>query len=131
MCKDIRLRRARSAVGSKQILGPSVLWEEGRGRALCLSLEKGTYFPTVMYPGSLVCREGGGGVMDKHHSQERHGLVGLDSPLMWGLVSWLGGLSYSSLLPAISQVLEERLERFKSSFWFKAALISCTAAQAL
>ena len=50
---------------------------------------------------------------------------------MWGLVSWLRGLSYSYLLPAISRVLEERLERFKSPFWFKAALITCTVAQAL
>uniref|UniRef100_A0A8C0E2B2 Cyclin A1 n=1 Tax=Balaenoptera musculus TaxID=9771 RepID=A0A8C0E2B2_BALMU len=35
---------------------------------------KGTYFPTVMYPGSFVCRQRGGGVTDKHHSPERHGL---------------------------------------------------------
>ena len=68
MCKEIRLRRARSAVGSTQIWEPSVLRDKGRRRALCLSPEKGTYFPTVMYPGSLVCREGGGGVTDKHHS---------------------------------------------------------------
>ena len=115
-------------MGSKQVLGPSVLWEEGHGRALCLSLGKGTYFPTVMYPGSFVCRQRGGGVTDKHHSPERHGLVGLDSQLMWGLVSRLGGLSdvSLSLLPAVNQILEESLERFKSLFWFKAALIACT-----
>ena len=45
-------------MGSKQILGPSVLREKGRRRALCLSLEKGTYFPTVMYPGSLFAGKG-------------------------------------------------------------------------
>lgn len=103
MYKDIRRRRARPAVGSKQVLGTYDLWEEGRGRAPCLSLGKGTYFPTVMYPGSFVCRQGGGGVTNKHNSPERHGLVDLDSQLTWGLASRLGGLSDVSLSPTSCQ----------------------------
>ena len=54
--KDIKLRRARPAVGFKQVLGSYVLREEGRGRARFLSLGKGIYFPTVMYPGSTAGR---------------------------------------------------------------------------
>lgn len=56
-----------------------------------------------MYPGSFVCRQGGGGVTNKHNSPERHGLVDLDSQLSWGLASRLGGLSDVSLSPTSCQ----------------------------
>lgn len=46
-------------MGSKQVLGPCIWWKEGRGGEPRLSFGKGTYFPAVMYPGSLVCREVG------------------------------------------------------------------------